>query len=312
MAKLLCIGEVIVEMVAEKVGQAADTAGNWVGPFASGAPAILADQAALCGADVAIVGTVGADAFGDCCLNKLRADGVNIEHVAVDRERSTGVAFVRYFEDGSRSFIYHIADSASGAIGLGDADRAFEGIDCVHIMGSSAFSHEAANTLVALSKAADDRGIAVSFDPNIRKEMLNDPDFVEALRGILDRSSIVLASEGELPILMDVEGDLAGARALLAAAAKIVVLKRGPKGSMLLLPGAEPVELPSRDVKVVDPTGAGDCFGGTFLALHLQGWDPVEAARYATLAGELSVQVRGPMTGNRSVAALREHMESAE
>lgn len=310
MASLLCFGEIIVEMVAEEVGQPADSVGRWVGPFASGAPAILADQAALCGAEVTLVGTVGNDAFGECCLTKLRDDGVNVDHVAVDPARSTGVAFVRYFDDGSRSFIFHVANAASGTIPLGDLDAVFKGLDCVHIMGSSAFSDSAVQTLVSVSRAAHERGIAVSFDPNIRKEMLSDPDFVEALREILYRSTIVLASEGELPLLMDVENDADGARELLSGVAEIVVLKRGPKGSMLLLPDKKPVEIPTADVPVIDPTGAGDCFGGTFLALYLQGWSPEEAARFATLAGELSIQHRGPMSGNRSLAALREAMNA--
>lgn len=307
MAKLLCIGEIVVEMVAEEVGQAADSAGNWVGPFASGAPAILADQAALCGADVTLLGTVGKDAFGDCCLQKLEADGVDVSRIEIDPTRSTGVTFVRYFEDGSRSFIFHIADSAAGRFPLDDLDAALEGIECVHIMGSSSFSESAVLALAAVSRAAEERGLAISFDPNIRKEMLTDPTFADALRGILHRSSIVLASEGELPLLMDVEDDLTGARHLLAEGAKIVVLKRGPKGSMLVLPDADPLEIPTADVPVVDPTGAGDCFGGTFLSLHLQGWTPQEAARYATLAGEHSIQYRGPMSGNTGVAGLKEY-----
>src|SRR6185369_1058077 len=92
-ANLVCIGEVLVEMVAEKVGQSAAEAGHWIGPFASGAPAIFADQASLCGAKVTMVGCVGADAFGAACLTKLRADGVDVSRIAEYSARPTGVAF---------------------------------------------------------------------------------------------------------------------------------------------------------------------------------------------------------------------------
>ena len=58
MTTLLCLGEILVEMVAEQVDQSSREPGRWIGPFPSGAPAILADQAALCGAAVSLVGTV--------------------------------------------------------------------------------------------------------------------------------------------------------------------------------------------------------------------------------------------------------------
>lgn len=306
MPRLLCIGEVIVEMVAEKVGQSARSAGNWVGPYPSGAPAILADQAALCGVDVTLLGSVGADDFGDVCLDRLRQDGVDVDRVAVDDTRPTGVAFVRYRADGSRAFIFHVADSAAG--GLGFTEQDLVGVDCVHLMGSSAFSQHAVTTLGELAEAASRRGVAISFDPNIRREMLNRPEFVEVLRRILHQSSYVLASAGELPLLMDIEDDLECARVLLAAGARIVVLKRGEQGSVLLLPASEPLVIPSLTVEEVDATGAGDCFGGTFLSLLLQGWEPQQAARYATVAGALSVTARGPMSGNRPLAAIEGHV----
>ena len=107
MAKLLCIGEILVEMVAEQVDQSRLQPGQWIGPFPSGAPAILADQAALCGAEVSLVGTAGADEFGESCLARPCASSVGLDHVRVNKYGTTGVAFVSYSRDGSRSFIFH-------------------------------------------------------------------------------------------------------------------------------------------------------------------------------------------------------------
>lgn len=308
-ANLVCIGEVLVEMVADQLGQSAAEAGHWIGPFASGAPAIFADQAALCGANVSMIGCVGADGFGEACLTKLRADGVDVSRVAEDPGRSTGVAFVRYREDGSRSFIYHIADSASGRIDAAGLDGALDGADCLHLMGSSAFSDHAVEVMLALLRTANAQGVKVSFDPNVRKELLTDEAFARALREILDGATYVLASEGELEALLGagIEADLAAG--LLEQRAEIVVVKRGNKGSSLYLPGGVCQKVLPVPVQEVDPTGAGDCFGGTFVSLVLQGEQPENALRLANLAGALSVTQRGPMSGNRPLRDLQDRYE---
>ncbi len=307
-ARLLCVGEVLVEMVAGEVGQSASEPGQWIGPFPSGAPAILADQAALCGAQVSMVGCVGADPFGEACLTKLKVDGVDVSRVVVDDTRATGVAFVRYREDGSRSFIFHVADSASGQVDAGGLDGVLDGVDCLHLMGSSAFSDRAVDTMLTLFREAARRGIKVSFDPNVRKEMLTKKAHALALSEILRGATYVLASEGELPALLGEGSDAEGARALVQASADIVVVKRGAQGSSLFLAGQDEWAVPAITVVEVDPTGAGDCFGGTFLALVLQGLPPREALVLANAAGALSVTEQGPMSGNRTLFEIRTHL----
>lgn len=62
--------------------------------------------------------------------------------------------------------------------------------------------------------------------------------------------------------------------------------------------------VPSFKVQEVDPTGAGDCFGGAFTALWLQGEDIHRALTIAAAAGALAVTRRGPMEGASSMEAL--------
>ena len=88
--------------------------GEYVGPFPSGAPAIFADAAARLGAPARFMGSVGDDAFGDAILNQLESDGVSVRWMKTTNV-TTGVAFVAYFSDGSRKFVYHLANSAAGS-----------------------------------------------------------------------------------------------------------------------------------------------------------------------------------------------------
>lgn len=305
MAKLLCIGEILVEMVAEQVDQSSLEPGNWIGPFPSGAPAILADQAALCGAEVSLVGTVGADAFGEACLARLRASGVRLDHIMVDEHGTTGAAFVSYRSTGSRSFIFHLAEAASGRFRLTDLEAGLRDLDCVHLMGSSAFSTAAVEAIGEVFDAARARGIRVSFDPNIRSEMLTRDEYIQALRRILQGAQLVLASEGELQVLLGNATEAECAAQLLAQSAEVVVVKRGARGASLFQPGRGEFSVPGLSVDEIDPTGAGDCFGGTFLSLYLKGMGAAQALRYANIAGAMAVTRRGPMSGNRSFEDLR-------
>lgn len=304
-ARLLCIGEILVEMVADEVDQSNLAPGGWRGPYPSGAPAILADQAALCGAEVSLVGSVGADDFGAACLARLRASGVGLDRVRVDETGTTGVAFVSYRSSGERSFVFHLAETASGRFRLTEPETALGGVDCVHLMGSSAFSPAAVQALLEVDDAAAALGVRTSFDPNLRPEMLNRPEYVAALRRILGRAWLVLASEGELQALLGDGTDARCAARLLDGDAEMVVVKRGAAGASLFRRGADEVRVPGLAVDEVDPTGAGDCFGGTFLALHLGGVDAAEALRYANVAGAMAVTRRGPMSGNRTFAELQ-------
>ena len=238
-------------------------------------------------------------------MARLRESGVRLDHVRVDEHGTTGVAFVNYSRTGSRSFIFHLAESASGRFRLTDLGAGLRGMDCIHLMGSSAFSTEAIEAIEDVFDGALARGIRVSFDPNIRPEMLTHKEYVEALRRILGGAQIVLASEGELQTLLGEATDAECAAQLTAGAAEVVVIKRGARGASLFLPGHSELAVQGLPVDTVDPTGAGDCFGGTFLSLYLAGMEASHALRYANIAGAMAVQKRGPMSGNQSLADLQ-------
>lgn len=310
MADLVCLGEVIVEMVADAVDQGGRQAGLWHGPYPSGAPAILADQAACCGTNVSVVGVVGDDDFGAVCRERLESSRVDTTFLATDQSLPTGVAFVRYRSDGSRTFIFHLANAAAGKWTSAASERALEGARCLHLMGSTAYSLEAATSMRRAADLALSHGAKVSFDPNIRPENLTSDGLKDQLRAILNRATYVLASRGELPFLTDGVTDEEVARGLLANGAQLVVIKDGARGCLVMGAGQELTQIPAMSAEEVDPTGAGDCFGGTFLACLLDGMAPERAARYACVAGALAVEARGPMEGNQNRTALEQAARS--
>lgn len=96
MSKVFTIGEILVEIMASKIGQPFDQPGIWNGPYPSGAPAIFIDQVTRLGVPCGIISCVGNDGFGDINIHRLAADGVDIRGISVLPLEATGSAFVTY------------------------------------------------------------------------------------------------------------------------------------------------------------------------------------------------------------------------
>ena len=109
-------GEPICEIMRRTKKMGLKEAGTFLGPYKPGAPAIFIDTAAKLKHPCGFIGTIGEDDFGLCVKEKLEKDGVNCTYLSVDREVSTGVAFVAYDNEDERTFIYHVGNAAAGRI----------------------------------------------------------------------------------------------------------------------------------------------------------------------------------------------------
>jgi fructokinase len=304
MAQVITIGEILVEIMATELGQTFLEPGLFAGPYPSGAPAIFADQAGRMGASVAIVACVGPDPFGALNIERLRASGVDVSAIRELPGTVTGSAFVAYRADGSRDFVFNIAASAAGHLTPEQLDPTlFRDCRCFHVMGSSLIAPgvtAAVRRGCALARAA---GALVSFDPNVRKELLALPGVAATLDEMLASCDLALPSEADLAHFFPGLADEAAAARLVAAGRRLVVVKRGARGC-LCLDAERRLELPAFPAQEVDPTGAGDCFGGTFVAGLVLGLPVERALELAAAAGALAVTRRGPMAGNATRAEL--------
>lgn len=306
MKKVVTIGEILVEIMATERGEGFREPLALVGPFPSGAPAIFIDQAARFGQPCGMIGCVGNDDFGRVNLDRLASDGVDVSGVGVDPELPTGSAFVRYRSDGARDFVFNIKHSASGRIHMGENARALLASgDHLHVMGTALFSHAIADTILEAIDIVKENGGTVSFDPNIRPEMLSLPGLREASQTIFRRCDLFLPSGDELFLFGSATAEEAAVAETLRSGVKAVAIKRGRDGATYYdLNGR--LHQPAFVVDEVDPTGAGDCFGAVFVSCWLRGMPPAETLRYAAAAGAHAVTRRGPMEG----AALRAELDA--
>lgn len=296
--QIVSIGELLVEIMREKVDQPLGVAGTFDGPFASGAPAIFIDAVARLGLNCSFIGTVGKDDFGRLIVERLERDGVDTTYIRSLSDYTTGVAFVTYFSDGSRKFIYHLSRAASGKIYEDQVDSDYlSKVKYLHLMGSSlSINEECRRVCYKAARVVKNAGGKISFDPNLRPELLGIEKIREISEPILSSCEVVLPSGEEAKMLAGIEDAEEASQKLLEYGPKIIALKRGEKGSWIFT-AKDKIKVPSFPAKEIDPTGAGDCFDAGFVVGLLKGWPLEKAARFANAVGALAVTRKGPMEG---------------
>jgi len=294
--KLLTIGGLLVEIMREQVDKPFTQPHKFIGPFPSGDVAIFIHAAAKLGNDCTIIGKTGDDDFGLCIITRLKQAGVNVSAIQMLKDYSTGTAFVAYFKDGSRKFIYHWEHAAAGMLNENDVELSdLAEYDWVHITGINLGINE--NCKKAIYKLVEllPAKTTVSFDPNIRPEILSEEEIRKLCAPIIKRASYIFPSNTEARFLTGCEHDYAGCKHW-AGEGKVVVLKRGSAGCSVFYRDTE-LDIPSFQVEEVDPTGAGDSFCAGFVSAIGMGKSLAEAGRFANAVGALSVTQKGPMEG---------------
>ena len=254
--------------------------------------------AARQGARCAYVTRVGDDDFGRLCLDLWRTEGVDASGVGIDATAHTGVYFVRHAPQG-HSFSYLRAGSAASRMQPADMPEALLGqAKILHVSGiSQAISDGARQAVAHAITVARHSGTRVAYDPNLRLALWPIERAREAIIATMALCDEFLPSLDDLRTVCGLEAPLDIVAWSHRMGARSVVLKLGERGA-LVSDGRRCLAVAPHRVDVVDATGAGDCFDGSYLARRAAGDDAVTAARWASAAAALAT------TGYGAVAPL--------
>jgi 2-dehydro-3-deoxygluconokinase len=302
---VVALGEAMVEFNQTTAGQP-----NYLQGFGGDTSnAVIA--AARAGANTAYLTRLGCDTFGHSLMALWTAEKVSTEAVQQDSEASTGLYFVTHGPKG-HEFSYLRAGSAASRMtpawlqqaGAADAVRQAK---VLHVSGISlAISAGACDTAFAAMKLAKEAGTLVSFDSNLRLKLWPLDRALACTRHAVSLCDIFLPSLEDITTLNGMTDPDAVMDWGHALGAKTVVLKLGGDGA-LVSDGTRRERVPVHNVKLVDATGAGDCFCGNLLARIAAGDNVFDAARYANAAAALTVQGYGavaPLPRPEQVRAL--------
>jgi ribokinase len=253
----------------------------------------------------AFVGALGTDEIAGRQLKELRREGVVADGVFTISGSRSGRAYVIVDGGGGKTIHTHFGANelirpshldARGPAGVLARSDTVIIMDCPTEVG------------VAAARGAGARGARVIYSPGVRtregrhslNEMVGLADML-----VVDRVELMNLSRGE---------DAAEAADSLAreSPSLTVVATTGKSGCVIARAGAtvpvEGVELSALRMQAVNTTGCGDAFLGVFASYLAGGASPLEAAKWANLAGAMKAaryETRGSPRRGELESAMR-------
>ncbi|WP_227244098.1 ribokinase [Paraburkholderia caribensis] len=283
------VGSLNMDLVARapRLPQPGETlAGHTFAQVAGGKGGNQAVAAARLGAQVAMIGCVGADANGAQLRAGLEAEGIDCTALETSATAPTGVALI-IVDDGSQNAIVIIAGS-NGEVTPATLARHETVLAAAQVVICQLETPPAA--VHAALSAARRIGKTVILNPAPATGPL--PADWLSLVDYLIPNELEAATLTGLPVATPADAN-AAADALRRAGARNVIVTLGAQGVVAALGEAAPQHFDAPRVKAVDTTAAGDTFIGGFAAQLARGADVADAIRFAQRAASISVTRAG-------------------
>ncbi len=252
---------------------------------AAGAESNVATYLSRQGNSVGWVSRVGDDHTGSFILAYLETEGVSTLGVDIDHEAPTAVAVKEPSRDRS-TVRYYRKGSAASKIDPRYVDSIVRlSPRCVHLTGITAALSDTSMEFMDRAMDVLPNQVLVSFDVNLRPALWESTPADVLLRfASLSETAFVGLDEASALWGCDTPDAV---RALIPQPPTLVV-KQGPLGATVFS-GTTSHFVPSLDVDLVEPVGAGDAFAAGFLHVHRRGGSPRSAARSGTLLASASL-----------------------
>ena len=249
--------------------------------------------AARQGAKAGYLTALGADLYGRMFRELWDAEGVDHSLVRDDPDAYTAAYFVTHGPKG-HEFSFFRAGSAASRMKPTDLPRsAIADAGILHLSGISlAISNSSCDACYAAIEAVHSGGGLFSFDTNLRLRLWTKDRARAVMTDIIGLSDICLPSLDDITAITGIEDPDKLVDFCLGRGAKIVALKLGADGA-LVADGKRRFRIAPKPCTPVDATGAGDTFGGSFLARIAAGDDIEAAGHYAAMAAALSTEGYG-------------------
>lgn len=234
--------------------------------------------AARLGAEVAMIGRVGDDAFGKDILENFRANAVNTQNVKPVTHSESGTAHI-ILAEGDNSII--VVEAANREVTPAYVDEAAEVIrDADIVLIQQEIPEE---TVVHVSILCAEFGTPLLLNPAPARTLPQE---------VIDNAAYITPNEHEAEILFQ---GMSPAQALRQYPNKLFITE-GSKG-VRYFDGTEEILVPTYKVEAVDTTGAGDTFNAAFAVALAEGKALQESIRFANRAASLSVTKFGAQGG---------------
>lgn len=294
MLDIVTIGEPMIQFNAVTSGPLRHV--SYFERHVAGSEANVAVAATRMGLKAGLITKLGDDEFGRCIMMSMRGEGVDTSYISVEKGGFTGVYFIQrdYPVPGQSKVFYYRKGSSASKLGPASFDPEYiSSSKLLYLTGITPALSK--SCLDACSKAADiakRAGKMIAFDTNVRPALWIDRDPSKTLMPLISRADIIFTDVPDSRLLTGESDASKAAKKLLETGASIVVVKGGVKVTRAYS-GKRVYRQSAFKVPVVDPVGAGDAFGGTFIAGYLKGRSVGDCLEAGSAAGSLVVTARG-------------------
>ncbi len=319
MPEAISLGELLVDFVSIDNDVSLAELPTFAGA-AGGAPANVAVGLAKLGVSSGFIGKVGSDPFGEFLRRTLDREGVDTHLLRLAEGARTTLAFVASRSDGQKDICFYRNPGADMLLTAEEVTPGYlQGARLFHFGSVSLSRSPAREATLHAALLARNSGLVVSYDPNWRPTLWGDPREANGrIWEAMALADIVHCAEEEWEFITGTEDLEAGARRILAAGAKLVVVTLGARGCYFD-DGVSRGTVAGFSVDVVDPLGAGDAFVAGMLS-HLT-YAPKDAKlpegqlrdvmRYANAAGALTCTRRGVIPALPKAAEVEAFLNEA-
>ncbi len=249
------------------------------------------------GKNVQWISLIGDDDAGRRILNYAMENGLNVDGVTVQKNLATGASVVLIDAQGERRFITNKSSSLRklGAAEILPHVDSFGEIVCLASMFVSPLLDIATTEKIFKRIKYEPRTLAFDATRAKNGETLKD------LAPLFSYTDYFFPNEAELATLTGETDVYKNISLLINYGLKCAVVKRGGKGCIIGTKD-ELIEIPACHVeKVIDTTGAGDCFAAGFLYALSEGWSLERCGKFACAVASCSVEQVGAVAGVTSL-----------
>jgi 2-dehydro-3-deoxygluconokinase len=264
--------------------------------------------AARQGANVGYLSALGKDRYADMLRTLWDDEGVEHSSVMTNEQAYTAIYFVTHDSQGHQ-FDFFRKGSAASLMQPEQLDvTLIQRAKALHVSGISlAISDSARKTCFRAIEVAKAANVKVSFDTNLRLKLWPLDIASASINKAIGLSDFCLPSLDDVTAITGLSDPESVIQHCLNQGAKTVALKLGAQGA-LLASGNVRHRVPAIPCKPVDATGAGDTFGGAFMARIVAGDTLIDAGRYACVAAGLSTEGYGAVAPIPKADAVKQRL----
>lgn len=253
---IVVVGEALIDLAVDADGG--------VRAHAGGGPFNVSRAIARLGGAVSFLGAISTDRFGRQLLAALEGDGVTIASI-IETELPTTLALAELDSDGTASYRFYSAGTSAPSVSPAEARaRVPAEVRALHVGTLGLVLEPLADAVATVADELAGSSL-VLLDPNCRPAIVADrARFLARLAAITQCAHVLKVSEPDLEYIAPGAPPIEAARALIGPG-RIALLTRGEAGATIVTP-EQVVDVAAPAVDVVDTIGAGDAFGGGFLA----------------------------------------------